>query len=76
MGTIQESLQEKESAAELTPGAAGAQLRPRQSLPAKGSCWYCDKTLDSVRRFCGKECADAFDEEAAYTADTIANPPD
>jgi predicted amidophosphoribosyltransferase len=41
--------------------------RTRQSLPPKGSCWYCEKPLDSVRRFCGKECADAFDEEAEYT---------
>jgi hypothetical protein len=36
-------------------------------LPAKGSCWYCEKPLDSVRRFCGKECAGSFDEEAEYT---------
>jgi len=41
--------------------------RTRQSLPPKGSCWYCEKPLDSVRRFCGKECADSFDEEAEYT---------
>ncbi len=74
MGTTQDSLQEKDTAAELAPAAA--LLRTRQSLPAKGSCWYCDKTLDSVRKFCGKECADAFDEEAAYTADALANPPD
>ena len=75
MATIQESLQEKDPAAELAPETAAAPLRTRQSLPAKGSCWYCDKSLDSVRRFCGKQCADAFDEEAAYTAATIANPP-
>ena len=75
MSTTQESLQEKDTAAELAPGAAPGHVRTRQSLPAKGSCWYCDKTLDSVRTFCGKECADAFDEEAAYTADAIANPP-
>jgi hypothetical protein len=68
-------LQEKDTTAELAPGPAPGLLRARQSLPAKGSCWYCDKTLDSVRKFCGKECADAFDEEAAYTADAIANPP-
>jgi hypothetical protein len=23
--------------------------------------------VDSVRRFCGKDCTDAFDEEAEYT---------
>lgn len=38
----------------------------RLSLPPKGACWYCDKPLDSVRRFCGKSCADSFDEEAEY----------
>jgi predicted nucleic acid-binding Zn ribbon protein len=44
-----------------------ASVPTRQSLPPKGSCWYCEKPLDSVRRFCGKSCADAFDEEAEYT---------
>ncbi|MDN4056614.1 hypothetical protein QPK31_00100 [Massilia sp. YIM B02769] len=48
--------------------AVAAQARPtRLSLPPKGSCWYCEKPLDSVRRFCGKMCTDAFDEEAEYT---------
>jgi predicted amidophosphoribosyltransferase len=75
LGTIQESLQDKEAAADAPPSAVVAQARTRQSLPAKGSCWYCEKPLDSVRRFCGKECADAFDEEAVFSADAIANPP-
>lgn len=75
MGTVQESLQDKEAAADAPPNAVVAQARTRQSLPAKGSCWYCEKPLDSVRRFCGKECADAFDEEAEFDADGIANPP-
>jgi hypothetical protein len=39
----------------------------RQALPPKGSCWYCEKPLDAVRRFCGKECADSFDEEAHFS---------
>ncbi|MDB5963102.1 MAG: hypothetical protein JWP59_4396 [Massilia sp.] len=47
--------------------AAPAPVRPRQSLPPKGSCWYCEKALDSVKRFCNKECADGFDDEAAFT---------
>ena len=76
MSTTRETLHDKDIAAERAPDAAAALLRTRQSLPAKGSCWYCDKPLDSVRRFCGKECADAFDEEAAYTADAIVTPPD
>ena len=42
-------------------------VRSRQMLPPKGSCWYCEKPLDNVRRFCDKECADAFDEEKEYT---------
>ncbi|MCS0810494.1 hypothetical protein NX774_21450 [Massilia agilis] len=46
---------------------AGRPLPSRLSLPAKGSCWYCEKPLDSVRRFCGKTCAAAFDEEAEFT---------
>ena len=75
MGTIQESLQDKETAIDASPAVVTAKARTRQSLPAKGSCWYCDKPLDSVRRFCGKECADAFEEEAEFDADAIANPP-
>jgi len=48
-------------------GAASASGTPtRASLPAKGACWYCDKPLDSVKRFCGKPCANSFDEEAEF----------
>ena len=67
METIQESLPDKSAASEPLIGAAGRALPARLSLPAKGACWYCDKPLDAVRRFCGKTCADAFDEEAEYT---------
>jgi hypothetical protein len=56
-----------ETGAEPPVVGAGTPLRARQSLPPKGACWYCDKPLDSVKRFCGKECADAFDEEDEYT---------
>jgi hypothetical protein len=45
--------------------------RPRHSLPPKGSCWYCEKPLDNVRRFCGKECADGFDDEAAFSGQNV-----
>lgn len=44
-----------------------AAMHSRQALPPKGACWYCDKPLDNVRRFCDKACADAFDEEKEYT---------
>lgn len=50
----------------MTPGMAPPAYT-RQMLPAKGSCWYCERSVDSVRRFCGKECHDAFDEEAEFT---------
>lgn len=51
----------------MASSMGAASVPTRQSLPPKGSCWYCEKPLDSVRRFCGKSCADAFDEEAEYT---------
>ena len=67
LGTIQESLPEKEAGLEAPPVVPLSAPRARQSLPPKGACWYCDKPLDSVKRFCGKSCADSFDEEAEYT---------
>lgn len=54
------------SGAGVVAAAAGG-VPARMSLPPKGACWYCDKPLDSVRRFCGKSCAASFDEEAEYT---------
>lgn len=68
METIQEQVPNEGLRASLNgllPAMATGQSR--QTLPPKGSCWYCEKPLDSVRRFCGKECADSFDEEAEYT---------
>lgn len=66
METLQESLPDNNATVEPI-GAAARGVPSRQSLPAKGTCWYCEKPLDAVRRFCGKSCADAFDEEAEYT---------
>jgi len=67
--TTQESFPDKSMSAEpLVAAAIGTTPVPaRLSLPPKGACWYCDKPLDSVRRFCGKSCSDAFDEEAEFT---------
>jgi hypothetical protein len=67
LGTIQESLPEKDAGGDPSHAAPASPVRARQSLPPKGSCWYCEKPLDSVKRFCGKSCADSFDEEAEYT---------
>ena len=67
METTHESFPDNGLPAEPPIVAVVSPLPSRQSLPAKGSCWYCEKPLDSVRRFCGKTCADSFDEEAEYT---------
>jgi hypothetical protein len=68
--TIQESFPEKGLAVEPRVAASivtgSVPVPARLSLPPKGSCWYCEKPLDSVRRFCGKTCSDAFDEEAEF----------
>ncbi|WP_296002761.1 hypothetical protein [Rugamonas sp.] len=65
MEPIQESVPEERPSG--APPEMPPAVRTRKILPPKGACWYCDKPLDSVRRFCGKECADAFDEEDLYT---------
>ncbi|MGV7211575.1 hypothetical protein ACLB1G_27365 [Oxalobacteraceae bacterium A2-2] len=62
-----EPIQDSAPDAGSPPPALTAAARTRHSLPPKGSCWYCEKPLDNVRRFCDKECADAFDEEKEYT---------
>ena len=71
METIQESVPDKSVPVEplIPPMSAPMSATPvpaRLSLPPKGACWYCDKPLDRVRRFCGTSCADSFDEEAEY----------
>lgn len=46
--------------------AVAASLQPAAHLPPKGACWYCDKPLDAVRRFCCKSCGEAYAEETQY----------
>jgi hypothetical protein len=65
--TIQESVQGNSVGPDAALVAGVPAARPRNNLPPKGSCWYCEKPLDNVRRFCGKECADGFDDEAAFS---------
>jgi hypothetical protein len=48
-----------------TPRHAGALM----SLQPKGSCWYCDQPVDSVRRFCSSICRDDYLEEEAEFGD-------
>lgn len=67
MEPTQESVPDDGAGVPTSAPATPAPVRTRQTLPPKGACWYCDKPLDNVRRFCDKECADAFDEEKEYT---------
>ena len=46
--------------------AVASPSQPASHLPPKGACWYCDKPLDAVRRFCGKTCGMAYAEETQY----------
>ncbi len=38
-------------------------------LFANGSCWYCGKALDKVRKFCGTACAEGHREEEEFNHD-------
>lgn len=67
METIRDSVLGSTVDADIPLAATEPPARPRHNLPPKGSCWYCEKPLDNVRRFCGKECADGFDDEAAFS---------
>ncbi|WP_373989432.1 hypothetical protein [Duganella sp. BuS-21] len=67
MEPIQESMADDGPPRPPSAAAPMTPARTRQMLPPKGACWYCEKPLDNVRRFCDKECADAFDEEKEYT---------
>lgn len=74
MEPIRNVLQSGDANEVLRPGSGPAPVTAlagappaRLSLPPKGACWYCDKPLDSVKRFCGRGCSSAFDEEAAFS---------
>lgn len=64
MDTISDTSSDEEPDGDAS---SSAPLPSRQALPPKGTCWYCEKPLDSVKRFCGRGCADAFDEEAEFS---------
>lgn len=49
------------TAASSTPRNASTLM----ALQPKGSCWYCDQPVDSVRRFCSSNCRDDYLEEEA-----------
>ncbi|HEY5799642.1 MAG TPA: hypothetical protein VIT92_05445 [Burkholderiaceae bacterium] len=47
----------------------------RRLLAPKGSCWYCEKPVGEIRRFCGKACADAFEEEKEFNLPPVGGLP-
>lgn len=47
------------------PSQGGAGKTSLLALQPKGSCWYCDQPVDSVRRFCSSNCRDDYLEEEA-----------
>ena len=42
--------------------------RHRPSLPAKGSCWFCDEPLPAMQKFCDRDCASDYETEEAALA--------
>jgi hypothetical protein len=52
-----------ETRSDLRPAENTNHVSRSASLQAKGSCWYCDKPVDNVRRFCSHACRDDYFEE-------------
>lgn len=50
---------------ELSRMAAIEACRRQPSLPAKGSCWFCDEPLPPRQKFCDSDCASDYELEQA-----------
>lgn len=50
---------------ELARMAAIEACRRQPSLPAKGSCWFCEEELPPNQKFCDSDCAADFELEQA-----------
>jgi hypothetical protein len=48
---------------ELNRLAAIEACRRQPSMPAKGSCWFCDELLPPLQKFCDSDCAADFERE-------------
>ncbi len=47
--------------------AAIEACRRQPTLPAKGSCWFCEETLPPNHKFCDSDCASDYElEQAAW----------
>lgn len=47
------------------PVAAASQAAAQRAsaLQPKGTCWYCDRQVDNIRRFCSASCRHNYFEE-------------
>lgn len=52
-------------AIELSRLAAIEACRRQPTLPAKGSCWFCDERLPPLQKFCDSDCAEDYEIEQA-----------
>lgn len=52
-------------AIELSRLAAIEACRRQPTLPAKGSCWFCDEALPPLQKFCDSDCASDYEMEQA-----------
>lgn len=43
--------------------AAQALVQRASALQPKGTCWYCDRPVDNVKRFCSASCRHEYFEE-------------
>jgi hypothetical protein len=67
----------------MSSGAVGEMPQPavpqaavdasRRLLAPKGSCWYCEKPVGEIRRFCGKACAAAFEDEKEFNLPPVGS---
>lgn len=61
---MNDQTQSSEFQVEKAPYVAIELTRRAMLLQAKGTCWYCDRAVDAIRRFCSLSCRnDYFEEE-------------
>lgn len=64
-----EARTDHESQASTSAHGGAGNAAMLMALQPKGSCWYCDQPVDSVRRFCSSSCRDDYLEEEAEFGD-------
>jgi|GEM_PF-3172296 len=62
MGQMQNAGAHNEKIMSVAPSQAMVQRA--SALQPKGTCWYCDRPVDNIKRFCSTLCRhDYFEEE-------------